>query len=109
MIVKDEETIEQALQMLAVSPEGVRYSDRYLYVITTSAETLELQCRRSLGRNDIAIVVPRGCEREMENYATSLTRIREQRAVKEKKDIKEWLREHPEIVEKMRREIRAET
>jgi len=97
MIVHDDETLEEALQMLASSPEGVRYSDQYAYVIVTTPETLELQCRRALGRNDIAVVVPRGQEREMEVHARELPRVKEKRAREEKKRFKEWMKEHPEL------------
>ena len=96
MIVKDEESIEQALQMLAA--EGtVRYSDQYSYIIITTPETLEYQCQRALARDDIAIVVPRGRESEMEDHTQALTRVKKQRAEEEKKKIREWVKEHPEL------------
>jgi len=97
VIVHNAETIEQALQMLASSPEGVRYSDQYAYVIIMALETLEYQCQRALARNDIAVVVPRGHEDEMEVHSSELLRIRKRRREEEKKQIKEWMREHPEI------------
>jgi len=96
MIVRDEESIEQALQTLSV--EGaVRYSDAFSYIIITTSETLEAQCRSALARNDVAIVVPRGQESEMEDYARTLTIVRKQRAVEEKREIRGWVKEHPEL------------
>jgi len=97
MIVHDVESIEQALQMLAASPEGVRYSDQYSYIIITTPETLEYQCLSALARDDIAIVVSRGHESEMEGHTAALTRIKRQRVREEKRKIKEWIREHPEL------------
>lgn len=106
MIIKDEETIEEALQMLAVSPQGVRYSDRYAYIIVTVPETLELLCRRALAHGDIAVAVPLGHESGMENYTASLRNVRVARAREEKKKIKEWVREHPEVVEKIEKKLK---
>jgi len=97
MIVHNDETLEEALQMLASSSEGVRYSDQYAYIIITTPETLELQCRRALVRDDIAVVVPRGQERGMEDHARELPRVKERRAREEKRKFKEWMREHPEL------------
>lgn len=108
MIIKDEESLNEALQILESSPSGVRYSDMYVYITVSSPDTLEWLSRRALSRNDIAIVVPRGQEREMENYGHHLSRIRKQRAVKEKKDIKDWVREHPDVVEKFKRKVGEE-
>ena len=105
MIVKDEETLVQVLQLIEASGP-VRYSDEYAYVIITTPETLELQCRRAFGRNDIAVVVPCGSESEMEDYARARSRIRKQRAEDEKKRIKEWVREHPEVAEKIEKKMK---
>ena len=98
MIIKDEETLERALQM--IHAEGVvRYSDEHAYVIISTPETLEHQARKALARNSIAIIAPRGQEHEMEDYSTHVRVIRRERVEEEKKNIKEWVREHPEVVE----------
>ena len=102
MIVHNEETLVEALQMIE-SQGAVRYSDEYAYIIITTPETLELQCRRALARNSIAIVVPRGHESEMEDHTTNLRVIKKRRAMEEKKMIKEWVREHPEVVAKFKK------
>ena len=102
MIIKDEETLERALQM--ISAEGaVRYSDEHAYVIITTPETLELQARKALARNSIAVIAPRGQEHEMEDYSTHVRIVRRERIEEEKKDIKRWFREHPEDVEQLER------
>ena len=101
MIVQDEETLEVALQLLG-SEGPIRYNDQYAYIIITTPETLELQCRRALARNDIAVVVPRGHEHEIEDYRSSVRRVRRERAEEEKKKIKEWVREHPKAVERFK-------
>ena len=105
MIIKDEESIEQALQMLAAAPEGVRYDDRYAYIIITTPKTLEEQCRRALARGEIAIVVLLGREREMENYSQSLTKVRKQRVAEEQREIREWIKKNPEIAKASAEEI----
>jgi len=99
MIVKDEESIEEALQIMTASPGGVRYSDEYSYITIKTPGTLELQCRRALARNSIAIVVTKGLEREMEDHGYYLRIVRKQRAEDEKKAIKEWVRDNPRAVE----------
>ena len=101
MIVHDEETLEEALQVLASSPEGVRYSDEYAYIIINQSHVLEDFGMKALRRNDIAIVVPLGHEGGMENYAQNVTKIRRKRAEVEKENIKKWVSEHPEAVEKV--------
>ena len=106
MIVHDESTVEEALQMLAASPEGVRYSDQFAYIIITTPGTLEGQCSRALARNDIAIVAPHGRESEMENYNRELPKVRKWRAKEEKRKIKEWVEEHPVQVGKIERKLK---
>lgn len=91
--------------MLEASSQGVRYSDHYAFIIITTPETLELQCRRALTRNDIAVVVPLGREREMENYTTTLRNVRVERARAEKRRIKEWMEAHPEVVTKIEKKL----
>ena len=106
MIVHDEGTLEEALQILAASPEGVRYSDEYAYIIITQPHVLEDFCTRALRRNDIAIVVAYGHESEMESHARNVGRIRRKRAEDEKESIKRWVREHPEAVERVERKMK---
>jgi len=96
MIVHNEETLEEALQM--VRAEGsVRYSDRYAYIIITSPETLEYLSRKALRRGDVAVVHPLGAEGE--SHTQALAKVKKQRVAEEKKKIREWVKEHPEIAE----------
>jgi len=86
MIVKDEETLQDALQMLETSPRGVRFVDTYAFRIITTPENLEYQCRRALKRWDIVVVVPLGSESAMEDQSKarrgfSEARQREQRRI----------------------------
>ena len=119
MIVHDEETLEEALQLLE-SQGPLHYSDEYAYIIITTPETLELQCRRAFGRNDIAVVVPRGEESAMEDYTKMRVIIRKRRSEEEKRRVREWVKEHPEIakasaeevpqiIKRMRKERRSST
>jgi len=102
MIVNDEETLEEALQM--IQAEGkVRYIDQFSYIIITTPETLEYQCQHALERGDIAVVHPLGAEGE--SYTLALARVKKQRAGEEKRKIREWVREHPEIAEAPAEEI----
>jgi len=104
VIVHDDETIEEALQMLE-STGCVRYSDRYNYITIEVPGRLESCSRSAITRNEIAIVVPCGHEHEMENYDANLRRIRERRIEEEKKRVKEWIVEHPEAVEKFKKKL----
>ena len=105
MIVKNEETLGEALQMLE-SGGPTRYSDEYSYIIIATPETLELQCRRAFARNSFAIVVPLGQEHEMEVHAGLLPSIREERRCEELRRTKAWVREHPEIVAKFEKSLK---
>lgn len=80
MIVKDEETLEEALQMLWLDcPGGVRYSDTYLYIKISRPSMLEHRCKLALSRGDIAVVVPLGTEHTMEDHAIMLGKTRKGR------------------------------
>lgn len=103
MVVHDEETLEEAL--LLSSP--VRYSDVYMYVVITSRDTLETRCRAALERGDIAIVVPCGMESTMEDHEAELKKVKAQRRVDEQKAMREYMREHPERVEKVVARVKA--
>ena len=104
MIVHDDETLDQALQMIE-SLGTVRYSDHYAYVVVTTPGSLEKLCRSALERGDIAIVVPREQEHEMEEHAKVLLRVQKVRTEEEKRKIKEWVREHPKQVEKFKTKL----
>ena len=105
MIVHDESTLQEALQLLE-SRGLVRYSDEYAYIIITTPGTLELLCRRAFNRNDIAIVVPRGEEQTMEDHSRERPGVRRRRARDEKKAIRAWVREHPEQVQKIEKVLK---
>ena len=99
MIVHNEETLEEALQMLSASPSGVRYSDQFAYVTYSRPLQLEGSLRSALGRGDIAIVVPAGQEASMEDHARELPRIQERRKRQDLRDVRAWISEHPELKE----------
>ena len=105
MIIHDEETLNEALQLLE-SSGPLRYSDEYAYVVVVTPETLESQCRRAFDRNDIVVVVPLGSESGMEDHAGARLSIRRRRAEDEKKAMKTWIREHPEVVEKIKKSLK---
>jgi len=105
VIVHDESTLNEALQVLE-SQGPVRYSDQYAYVIVTTPETLEMLSRRAFDRNDVVVVAPRGQESGMEDQAKVRVTIRKQRAEEEKRKIREWVKEHPEQVEKFERRMK---
>jgi len=97
MIVHDEETLEEALVMVAQGP--VRYSDTYNYITISDAETLNRKVTSAFNTGDIAIIVPTGQEGSMEDHSQSLYKIRAQRKRQEAKDIRKWVAEHPEVKE----------
>ena len=97
MIVHNEDTLQQALILAEQTP--IRYSDQYSYIVYSKPFQLEYALRRALGRGGIAIVVPVGQERVMEEYSVALRRVKEQRRRKELRDVKTWISEHPELKE----------
>jgi len=105
MIVKDEESIDEALQILETSPEGVRYDDRYSYLVVASPMRLARLCSEALGRGEIAIVVPRSREHEREEYDASLIKVRKERIEEERRRFKEWLKAHPEVAKASAAEV----
>jgi len=96
MVIHDEDTLEQALSLLATDG-SVRYSDTFSYVIITTPETLEKQVRSAFDRGDIAIVCPVGQERSMEVHSVELGRVKARRRVQEKKEFQEFMRSNPEF------------
>jgi len=97
MIVHDEETLEEALVMVAQGP--VRYSDKHNYITISDAETLSRKVTSALNTGDIVIIVPTGQEGSMEDHSQSLFKIRARRKRQEAKDIRKWVADHPEIKE----------
>ena len=101
MIVHDEDTLNEALTLVEVGP--VRYSDQYAYIVITSASTLEKAARAALERSDVAVVVAVGSENSAEAHAMALSRVKAQRKKDEPRLIREFMREHPQAVEKWRK------
>ena len=97
MVIHDEDTLQQALILAEQTP--VRYSDQYSYIVYSKPFQLEYALRRALERGDIAIVVPVGQERAMEEYSRELRRVKEQRRREELRGVKKWISEHPELKE----------
>lgn len=104
MIVKDLESVNEALQLLEAE-SVVRYDDRYAYTIVNDANQLEGLCLGVLARDEIAIVVPRGQEYEMPDYEVTLRKVKKERAQEKKKRIRAWVREHPELAKASSKEI----
>jgi len=103
MVIHDEATLDEALLLTDSGP--VRYSDEYAYIIITNRDTLESKARSALSRGDIAIVVARGMESEMEDHFVELGKVRGRRKRQEQKDIREYFRTHPERVEKVEKHM----
>jgi hypothetical protein len=114
VVIHDEQTLEEALLLVDRGP--VRYSDRYVYVVVTNRDTLERRARSALGRDDIVVVVPVGMESEMESHDAALRRVKAQRKRQEQKEVREFLRAHPKLLEaeterdalRLYREVRKE-
>lgn len=95
MIVHDSETMEDAMALVGQGP--VRYSDTFAYVIVTIPSSLEKLLTSALERDDVAIVVLKGMESTMEVHSNVLARVQKQRRVKELKDVRAYMGEHPEL------------
>lgn len=93
MIIKNDDTLSQALALVELTP--LRYSDERRYTIVTSAEELESLGRSALDRGSIAIVVPKGQEAHMESFTWELKMAKREAYQNEKRKVKEWVRNNP--------------
>lgn len=103
MVVKDEDTLHQALSLVERFP--VRYSDEHEYAVITSSEVLERLCRGAFARNSVAIVVPTGEEDHMESFPWELKVARQERRYDEQRRVREWMRTHPEALKRFKRRV----
>ena len=99
MVVHDEESLEAALLLVADGP--VRYSDEYMYCIYADRDTLESRLRSVLERDDVAVIVPLGSA--LLDHRVALRGVREQRKREERKRVKEYIREHPGVVARVKK------
>ena len=99
MVVKDEDTLQQALVLVDLSP--VRYSDENSFRTVTSTDVLERLCSDALGRGSIAIVAPVEAQEHMESFSWELRRVRKERREDEKRKVRAWVASNPELAAKM--------
>lgn len=96
MIVKDDNTLQQALNLISLAP--VYYSDENRFErVEDSTRLLDLMTT-ALDRGSIAIVS--NDKGHMENWNYEIKLVRKQRYIDEKKHIRTWVREHPDVVKK---------
>ncbi len=93
MIVKDETTMAQAMDLIKTGP--VRYSDHNRFAIVENPAELMAWCKGQLRCDDIAIVVAHGRESFMEDYDYNVKLIRKARAIEERKAVRAWVTAHP--------------
>ena len=101
MIVHDNDTFKEALILLKGAGR-VFYSDQQRYsAVVTTAEQLESLVTNALHRDDIAIV---GLNKDaMEFYDYEKKRIQALRRRNETLAVRQFMREHPVLAEKIRR------
>ena len=104
MIVYDDETLENALKMLETGGV-VKYDDEFSFRTITSLEQLERLCSDALKRGDVAIVAR--SVNEMEEHDAALRGVRRLLALEERRRVKEWLKQHPELAKAKAEEIPA--
>ena len=104
MIVKDETTMAQAMDLIKTGP--VRYSDRNRFAIVENPAELMAWCKGQLRCDDIAIVVARGRESFMEDYDYSVKLIRKARAIEERKAVRAWVTAHPKEAQRVIEQVR---
>jgi len=102
MIVYDDETLENALKMLETGGV-VKYDDEFSFRTITSLEQLERLCSDALKRGDVAIVAR--SVNEMEERGAALRDVRRLLALEERRRVKEWLKQHPELAKAKAEEI----
>lgn len=94
MIVKDEQTLQQALAMVSEKP--VRYCDATHFSVVSDAGALSSLADDALNSGDIVVVVFKGQERFMENHDSELKAHKRALRDKEKKQVREWVKFHKE-------------
>ena len=104
MIVKDLDTLQQALALIDLSP--VRYVDGISLKTVSDHDALEKLLMNRLDRNDIAIVVPVGAQSHMENYEYEVKIIRRERAIEEKNKVRAWVTANPELAKRLVQKMR---
>ncbi len=93
MIVKDAQTLEQAVELCRTQP--IRYSDRFQFSQIETPETLRVKLQHQLDTDDIGIVAPGGDRAFIEDYVQGLRQVRKERRIAEQKAARKWVREHP--------------
>jgi len=99
MVIKDDNTLLQALALVELTP--VWYSDQYRSALVTDSERLETLARGALNRGSIAIVTVKGQEEHMESFSWELKMAKRERAQKELQQVRAWVRANPERVAKV--------
>ncbi len=94
MIVKNEATLQQAMDLIKIGP--VRYQDHYSFSMVEDPRKLETMLRAQLADDDIAIVVLHGREQFMESYDYEKKLYQRERRIAEQKAARKWVTEHPE-------------
>lgn len=104
ILVHDDETLEQAIELAAAEP--VHYSDRYSFRTVESTEALKLLVNEAFERGEIVLVGKLG--EELPDYKTTwgAYRIQErERRKQEDKETRRWMREHPREIKDIKRRL----
>lgn len=99
MIVKDETTLQQAMELTKVGP--VSYNDNCTYFSTIEPEELRAKLEQRLRVDDIGIVALRGPQYPMEDYDYALKMVKKERRMAEQKAIRRWVTTHLQQVRKI--------
>lgn len=102
IIVKDEDTIEQAVVL--VDAEGtVHYSDHYMFRTISSPEKLRVLCNEALSQGEIALVAPLG--EDLPDWKETFKKVKVALRAEAEERAQEWIRTHPDEVEALRRQL----
>jgi hypothetical protein len=101
MIVKDKDTLEQAMDLTKVGQ--VTYSDAVRFCVMDNTEELRVRLQRQLDNNDIAIVTLLSSQEHMENYDLSLKMVRRERRIAEQKAVRHWVTENADRAARLAR------
>ena len=93
MIVKDENTLMQALDLLKAGP--VRCATRFVSRTVEDAEVLDRLLQEQLEKGDIAVVTLRDSAQYAEDYGYALKAVQRERRMAEQKAVRKWVTEHP--------------
>ncbi len=105
IVVKDESSLEEALSLLE-SEGAVRYSDKYEYRTHRSAETLRAKLTNVLSMGEGVLIGTLG--EDLPSYDAVWPRIKAELAEEQKRQARQWIKDHKPEANAMKKRMGLE-